>query len=87
MCIIEHNEKPARVIFHFNKAHLSDSVIPMWVLKSKGKTHYVNHVEFDSGIGFRTKETPDSNHTKGSIQIKGRLKITEEDSQTIGEIY
>lgn len=87
MCIIHHNESPARVIFHFNKAHLSDPTIPMWVLKSKGETFYVDHVEFDKGIGFKTKETLDSEHTKGSIQIKGRLKITEEDNKTLGFIY
>ena len=87
MSIIYHNEKSSRVIFHFNKAHLSDPKIPMWVLKSKGKTYYVNHVEFAEGIGFKTKETPDSDHTKGSIQIKGRLKITEENGETNGLIY
>ena len=40
----------------------------MWVLKIKGETYYVNHV--DSIVGFSTKETPDSNHTKGSIKFK-----------------
>lgn len=59
----------------------------MWVLKSKGQTHYVNHVEFESGIGFKTKETPDSDHTKGSIQIKGKLKIVEDNGVVEGIIY
>lgn len=87
MSLIYHNETSTRVIFHFNKAHLSDPTIPMWVLKCKGQTHYVNHVEFSEGIGFKTKETPDSEHTKGSMQIKGRIKITEEDGVTNGIIY
>lgn len=87
MCIIHHNETSDRVIFHFNKAHLSDPTIPMWVLKSKGQTHYVNHVEFSEGIGFKTKETPDNPATRGSIQIKGKLKIVEEEEKIIGTIY
>lgn len=87
MCIIHHNETSARVIFHFNKTHLSDPTIPMWVLKSKGQTYYVNHVEFETGVGFKTKETPDSDHTKGSIQIKGRLKIIEDNGIVEGIIY
>ena len=40
----------------------------MWVLKIKGETFYVNHVE--SKIGFSTKETPDNLHTKGSLKFK-----------------
>lgn len=46
----------------------------MWVLKCKGQTHYVEHVEF-KGIDFSTKETPDNPHTKGSIKCKGYLQI------------
>ena len=55
-------------VFHFNKGHLADPSIPMWVLKAKGQTFYVDHV--DSHIGFSTKETPDNPHTKGSIKFK-----------------
>lgn len=62
-----------RIVFHFNKAFLTDSSIPMWVVKHKGKTYYVNHL--DSEVGFRTKETPDNEATKGSLQFKGKLKI------------
>jgi hypothetical protein len=40
----------------------------MWVLKLKGQTFYVDHV--DSQIGFSTKETPDNISTKGSIKFK-----------------
>ena len=55
-------------MFHFNKAHLNDPKIPMWVLKTKGETHYVNHVT--ANVGWSTKETPDSSHTKGSLKFK-----------------
>lgn len=60
-------EKKERIVFHFNKAHLKDPSIPMWVLKHKGKTYYVDHVDFEEGIGFSTKETPDNPHTKGRL--------------------
>lgn len=55
------------VVFHFNKAHLSDPAIPMWVLKAKGKTYYVNHVTCD--LPWTTKETP-WGKTKGAIKVK-----------------
>ena len=56
------------IIFHFNKAHLQNPEIPMWVLKTKGQTYYINHL--DANIPFSTKETPDNPHTKGSIKFK-----------------
>lgn len=55
--------------------HLQDTSIPMWVIKAKGDTHYVNHVDVESGIGFSTKETPDNIHTKGSLKFRGKLQI------------
>jgi len=55
------------VVFHFNKAHLSDPAIPMWVLKAKGNTYYVNHVTCD--VPWNTKETP-LGKTKGAIKVK-----------------
>ena len=58
-------------MFHFNKKHLEDQSIPMWVLKTQGETFYVNHV--DCTIPWSTKETPDNPHTKGSIKVKGAL--------------
>ena len=57
------------VIFHFNKGFLFNPAIPMWVLKTKGKTYYVNHVD-TNGVPFSTKETPEHNSTKGSIKFK-----------------
>lgn len=80
-------EKSDRIIFHFNKAHLTDVTIPMWVLKHKGKTYYVHHVDVDSGVGFKTKETPDNPHTKGSLQLKGKIEIYKQNNETIGKIY
>ncbi len=76
-----------RIVFHFNKQHLIDSNIPMWVLKHKGNTYYVNHVNFESGINFSTKETPENEHTKGSILIKGKLEIYKENNIITGRIY
>jgi len=73
----------APVIFHYNKKHNEDPSVPCWILKVKGETHYVNHVEISPGVGFSTKETPDNAHTKGAIKIKGKLTLHEND---LGEI-
>lgn len=72
---------------HFNKMHLQDVSIPMWVVKVKGETHYVNHVDIESGIGFSTKETPDNPHTKGSLKFKGKITITNINNEIIARIY
>lgn len=74
------------IIFHFNKKHLEDPNIPMWVIKTKGQTHYVHHVNVDKGVGFSTKQTPSNNHTKGSIKIKGIVNITTENGLIIANI-
>ena len=68
-------DKRTEIIFHFNKMHLQDTNIPMWVIKAKGETYYVDHVDMESGIGFSTKEPPDNPSTKGSIKFKGKLEI------------
>lgn len=73
-----------RVVFHYNKAHNQDQTIPPWVIKHKGQTYYVNHL--DSKVGFSTKETPDSEHTKASLMFRGKLSIVEQDGQTIAII-
>ena len=69
------------VIFHFNKQHLVDSSIPMWVLKTKGQTFYVQHV--DCQVGWNTKETPDNPHTKGAIKIKNCVLSIDNNVATI----
>ena len=56
------------LVFHFNKKHLEDPTIPMWVVKAKGETYYVHHVSSD--MPWSTKETPNNDHTKGSIKFK-----------------
>jgi hypothetical protein len=72
------------VVFHFNKKYLEDNNIPMWVLKTKGQTYYVNHVECN--VPWSTKETPDSTHTKGAIKVKNCRLIIENDNAIISNI-
>ena len=70
-------EKCKEVVFHFNTGFLKDPTIPMWVVKSKGQTYYVHHVD-SIGVPWSTKETPDNNSTKGSLKFKNvRLKISD----------
>lgn len=69
-------------MFHFNKKHLEDPTVPMWVIKAHGVTFYVNHVSAD--IAWTTKETPDNTHTKGAIKFKRcKLSIDEDNNATI----
>jgi hypothetical protein len=73
------------VVFHFNKKHLTDPTIPMWVLKTYGETFYVNHVE--CSVPWSTKETPDNPHTKGSIKVKDcLLTINDNNEATIAPL-
>jgi hypothetical protein len=72
-------------VFHFNKGHLTDQTIPMWVLKTKGESYYVNHV--DCQMPWSTKETPDNPSTKGSLKIKKcLLTIDDLNEATISEL-
>lgn len=80
-------EKKEEIVFHFNKKHIQNSTIPMWVVKCRGDTHYVDHVDVLPGIGFSTKETPNNPHTKGSIKFKGRLSICVDNNKTTAKIY
>jgi hypothetical protein len=54
----------------------------MWVVKCRGDTYYVHHVDVSPGVGFSTKETPDNSRTKGSIKFKAVLDIIENDDGT-----
>ena len=57
----------------------------MWVVKSHGVTFYVDHVSAD--IPWSTKETPDNNHTKGSIKFKNcKLVIDDNNCATISNL-
>jgi len=85
--LILQSDKKESIVFHFNKMHLQDSNIPMWVIKHKGETYYVDHVDVSEGIGLSTKETPNNPHTKGSIKFKGRLTITNVDNIITAKIY
>lgn len=66
------------LVFHFNKGHLADPTIPMWVVKAKGESYYVEHVECE--LPWSTKETPDNPSTKGSIKIKRCLLTIDEEN-------
>ena len=66
------------LVFHFNKKHLEDETIPMWVIKTHGESFYVNHVT--SQLNWTTKETPDNERTKGSIKFKECLLVIDPDN-------
>jgi hypothetical protein len=55
----------------------------MWVIKCRGDTYYVHHVDISPGVGFSTKETPNNPHTKGSIKIKGFLTLEQSEDNII----
>ena len=59
------------IIFSFNKAHIADATVPPWVLKTGGRSWYVNHV--NCTLAWDTRETPNNNHTRGSIRVKNAL--------------
>jgi hypothetical protein len=61
-------ESCRHVDFHFNKKHLEFPFIPMWVIKTKGQTFYVDHVE--AHVPWSTRETPENAHTKGAIRLR-----------------
>ena len=68
--------------FHFNKKSMEFDFVPMWVVKARGKTYYVAHM--DCQTGFTTRETPDHPSTKGSLRVKrGTLRIDAEGNAVI----
>lgn len=76
------NEKATDVVFHYNKAHNTNTLIPPWVVKCKGNSFYVHHMTICPKVGFSTKETPDNPHTKAALKVKGVLKILEYEDGT-----
>jgi len=80
MNVIIEDNNIERIVFHYNKKHNEDQNIPTWIVKHKGNSYYVHHLT--SSVGFSTKETPDNNHTKGSLMFRGKLKIEENDSKS-----
>jgi hypothetical protein len=72
-------------VFHFNKKHIEDQTVPMWVIKSHGVTFYVNHVTAE--IPWNTKETSDNPSTKGSIKFKKcKLTIDDDNCATLSKL-
>ena len=67
--------------------HNIDTKIPPWIIKVKGETYYVNHIDVSPGIGFSTKETPDNPHTKASLKFKGRIKIENINDSIVATIF
>jgi hypothetical protein len=59
----------------------------MWVVKCRGDTYYVHHVDVSPGVGFSTKETPDNSSTKGSIKFKANLEIEENNNIITAKIF
>jgi len=84
--MLRENKIKEEIVMSFNKKHNEDRNIPQWLIKSKGETFYVNHVNIDKGVGFSTKETPENPHTKGSLKFKGQLKIEKENDLIVANI-
>jgi hypothetical protein len=75
-------EDARSIDFHFNKKSLEWSFLPMWTLKVKGRSYYLNHI--NSEVGSSTRETPDNPSTKGSIRVpRGTIRISREGVATI----
>jgi hypothetical protein len=69
--------------FHFNKGSLEFPFLPMWVLKTKGMTFYINHLE--ANIPWSTKELPEGS-TRGLIRLKnGDITIDADGTATINQ--
>ena len=69
------------ILFHFNKKHLEDQTIPMWVLVTKGKTYYCDHV--DCRVSWSTKERYEHPSTKGAIALKNALLTIDDENTAI----
>lgn len=69
------------MVFHFNKASVTNPEVPPWVIKAKGNTYYVKHV--DANAPWSTKETPDNPHTKGSLKFKNVTLAIDNEEATI----
>ena len=74
------------IVFHYNKKHNENQSIPPWVIKHKGMTHYVHHLEVADGVSWNTKETPDNEHTKAALKIRGKLTLTTIDNKIYAKI-
>ena len=75
------------IVFHYNKAHNLNQEIPPWVIKAKGETYYVNHIDVEKNVGFSSRETPDNASTKAALKFKGKLTINNINDQIIATIF
>jgi hypothetical protein len=66
-----------KVDFHYNRGHSSfPSILPVWVVKAKGETFYLEHLE--GSVRFETREM-ESGATKGMLRFrKCQLTIRED---------
>jgi hypothetical protein len=80
------NDKPSPIVFHYNKKHNEDTSVPPWIIKFKGTTYYISHFDIEPGVGFSSKESPDNEHTKGAIKIKGLLEIYDSDGKQFARV-
>lgn len=77
-------EDAKTVDFHFNRGSIEFPFLPAWTIKAKGKSWYVNHVDF-SCTGT-TRETPEHPSTKGAIRFrKVRVEFREDGSAKVIE--
>lgn len=75
-------EDARNIDFHFNKISIEFPFMPMWTLKAKGRSYYLNHI--DCTAPWTTRETPDNPSTKGSLRIRrGTISIDAEGVATI----
>jgi hypothetical protein len=52
---------------HFNRLHLEFNDFPMWVIKAKGLTYYIDHLNCQ--VGWSTRELSEGS-TRGMIRVR-----------------
>lgn len=60
-------EDARNVDFHFNKGHVEFPFLPMWVIRAKGRSYYVNEVDFTAACSTRERAT---GSTKGVLRFR-----------------
>ena len=75
------------VDFHYNKGNATFSFLPMWVIRAKGRSYYVNEVEFDAPCSTKERAT---GSTKGvlrfrrcsiEIDVEGNARVSQHRSE------
>lgn len=73
------------VDFHFNKGHVDFPFLPMWVIRAKGRSYYVNDVDFD--VPCTTKERA-TGSTKGVLRFRRcSIKIDKDGYASVSRHY